>query len=77
MILQARIQVVPIEVVDPVCAASIDRARADVFADHSSFAGFDQPVIPASPGTALGLLDQQPIHQLGHRFVDEPLPLSL
>jgi hypothetical protein len=56
MIVQARIQVVSIEVVDPVCVARIDVAVADVLTDHSPILGFDRPVISASPGTALGLL---------------------
>src|SRR5271170_4909641 len=71
MVVQIGIQVLPIEVVDPVGVARIDVAEANVFADHSSIFGLDQAVIAAPPRTAFGLLDQQFLQQLGDGNVDE------
>lgn len=40
-------------------SGGIDKAIADVFADHGPVLGLHQTVIVAVSGTAFGLLDQQ------------------
>jgi hypothetical protein len=59
MVIQIRIQKLPIETVDGVGMAGIDVAIADVFADDSAVLGLHQAVVAALPGTAFGLFDQQ------------------
>ena len=71
MVVQIRVQILPIEAVDGVGVAGLDVAVADVFADHRAVLGLHQPVVAALPGTAFGLLDQQLVEQLGDRAVDE------
>ena len=71
MVVQIRIQILPIEVVDGVGVPRIDVAVTDVFADHRAVLGLHQPVVTALPGTAFGLLDQQLIKQPGDGGVDE------
>ena len=71
MVVQIRIQVLPIEVVDAVGVAGIDVSIADVFANDRAVLGLHQAVVAALPRPALGLLDAQFFQQLGDGFVDE------
>ncbi len=71
MIVQIRIQVLPIEFVDPVGMGRIDVSVADVFADHRAVLGLYQAVVATLPGAAFGLLDAQFIEQPGDGGVDK------
>ena len=65
MIVQIGIQVLPVETVDGFGVSRIDVSKAHVLADHRAIFSFHQTIVVASPGTALGLLDQQFVQQCG------------
>jgi len=71
MVVQIRIQVLAIEVIDLVGMLGIDVSIADVFADDGAVFGLHQAVVAALPRPAFGLFDAQFFQQFGSRFVDE------
>ena len=71
MIVQIRIQVLAIEVIDGIGVFCVDVSIADVFANDSAVFGLHQAVVAALSGPAFGLLDSHFFKQLGNGFVDE------
>ena len=59
MVVQVRVEELPIEAVDAVGVAGIDVSIAHVLADDGAVLGLDQSVVAALPRAAFGLLDEQ------------------
>jgi hypothetical protein len=71
MVVQIRVEVRAVEVLDGFGVFGVEVTVAHVFADHRAILGFHQSIIVAVPRPAFGLLDQQFVEQLGHALVDE------
>jgi hypothetical protein len=71
MVIPIPIQMLPIETVERVVVAGVDRAMADVFAEHGAVLGYYQAVIAALSGAVFCLFGGQFFSQLGDPFVDE------
>src|SRR5713226_10620167 len=71
VIIQIRIQIGTVELLDALGVGGRDMAPAHVFADDGSVLGFRQPIVVAMPGATFGLLDHQLVQQLGYGVVDE------
>src|ERR1019366_9108322 len=71
MVVQIRVEVRGVEVLEGLGVSGVEVTVAHVFADHRAILGFHQSVIVAVPRPAFGLLDKQLVEQLGHGLVDE------
>jgi len=65
VIVQVRIQMRVVELLDAVGMGRLNMAPAHVFADDGAVLGFRQPIVVAVPGTAFGLFDHQLVQQSG------------
>ena len=70
MVVEVRVEMLLIEVVDERCPALQDMAITEQFSDHRAVIAFCQGVIVAVPGMRFEELDAQFFQQFGNPFVD-------
>ncbi len=71
VIVQIRVEVCAVELLDGVGVGRLNMAPAHMFADDGTVLGLRQPIVVGMSGTAFGLFDHQLVQQSGYGLIDE------
>ena len=76
VIVQIRVQMCAVELLDGVGMDLLKMAPAHMFTDDGPILGLRQPIIVGMSGTAFGLFDHQLVQQSGYGLIDELTAMS-